>query len=199
MTVELQDDHKDPPRHRWGPARWWLHRWPTALAVGLALLDDGVTAYAGLASALALLPALYVVVAAFGRRRWTWPTVVTGLAGFVALREWAVLDPQLTVLAVAAVALGMALLRGRGGGGRAELVLQGVGLVVFGSVAVLAVTVAPHVAVWLVAVGWFGHGIWDFVHLYRDAVVSRSFAEWCGVVDVIVASQMVLLATSWLP
>ena len=28
----------------------------------------------------------------------------------------------------------------------------------------------------------------------RDEVVSRTFAEWCGVIDVLVAAQLLLLA-----
>jgi hypothetical protein len=44
-----------------------------------------------------------------------------------------------------------------------------------------------------VAAGWFLHGIWDFVHLWLDKVVARSYAEWCGVIDVLVAAQLVFL------
>jgi hypothetical protein len=36
------------------------------------------------------------------------------------------------------------------------------------------------------------HGVWDFVHLRADKVVARSYAEWCGVLDVLVAAQLVL-------
>jgi hypothetical protein len=44
-----------------------------------------------------------------------------------------------------------------------------------------------------VAAGWFLHGLWDFVHLRRNAVVSRSYAEWCGVVDILIAVRLVFL------
>ncbi|MGQ0574969.1 MAG: hypothetical protein ACT4RN_12290 [Pseudonocardia sp.] len=40
--------------------------------------------------------------------------------------------------------------------------------------------------------GWLAHGIWDFAHLRADTVVSRSYAEWCGVVDVLVAVGLVV-------
>ena len=40
---------------------------------------------------------------------------------------------------------------------------------------------------YLVAAGWFLHGVWDLVHLRLDKVVARSYAEWCGVVDILVA------------
>ena len=53
-------------------------------------------------------------------------------------------------------------------------------------------TVAPEVARYVLAAGWFGHGVWDLVHLRRDAVVSRSYAEWCGVLDVLIAAELLL-------
>ena len=46
---------------------------------------------------------------------------------------------------------------------------------------------------YVVAVGWFAHGVWDFVHPWADKVVARSFAEWCDVVDVLIAAELVLL------
>jgi hypothetical protein len=51
--------------------------------------------------------------------------------------------------------------------------------------------------VWLVAAGWLTHAAWDVVHLRRDAVIARSFAEWCAVVDVLVAVQLVVAGASW--
>jgi hypothetical protein len=37
------------------------------------------------------------------------------------------------------------------------------------------------------------HGLWDFVHLWLDKIVTGSYAEWCAVVDVLVAAQLVFL------
>jgi hypothetical protein len=51
--------------------------------------------------------------------------------------------------------------------------------------------VDPDLGRYLVAAGWFGHGIWDFVHLKLDKVVARSYAEWCGVLDVLIAAELV--------
>jgi hypothetical protein len=51
--------------------------------------------------------------------------------------------------------------------------------------------VDPDLGRYLVAAGWFLHGIWDFVHLRADKVVARSYAEWCGVVDVLIAVELV--------
>jgi hypothetical protein len=34
---------------------------------------------------------------------------------------------------------------------------------------------------YLVAVGLLGHAAWDAIHWRRNTIVTRSFAEWCGV------------------
>lgn len=49
----------------------------------------------------------------------------------------------------------------------------------------------PDLARYLVAAGWLLHGVWDFIHLKLDKVVARSFAEWCGVIDVVIAVELV--------
>jgi hypothetical protein len=50
-------------------------------------------------------------------------------------------------------------------------------------------------AVLLCEAGWSlaRLGMWDFVYLRLDKVVARSYAEWCGVFDILVAAQLVLL------
>ncbi|MGW0478942.1 hypothetical protein [Nonomuraea sp. NPDC003214] len=45
----------------------------------------------------------------------------------------------------------------------------------------------------MIAAGWLLHGIWDFVHLRRGKVVARSYAEWCGVLDALIAFELVFL------
>jgi hypothetical protein len=37
------------------------------------------------------------------------------------------------------------------------------------------------------------HGVWDFVYLRLDKVVARSYAEWRGVLDILIAAGLVLL------
>jgi hypothetical protein len=46
---------------------------------------------------------------------------------------------------------------------------------------------------YIVAAGWFGHAAWNFAHLRADKVVSRSFAEWCTVFDVLRAVGILIL------
>ena len=53
--------------------------------------------------------------------------------------------------------------------------------------------VDPELGRWVVAAGWFLHGVWDFVYLRLDKVVARSYAEWRGVPDILIAAGLVLL------
>lgn len=184
---------------RVGELGWWWRRWPTVVAVASAVLVGGDGDVGGLVTALPLLPMIYVVLAAVGRRWLSWPVLVVSLGGFVALREWGVVAPSTMVVGVAAAGLAVGLARHRAPGGRREVLVQGIGAVAFVGLAVLAALTAPQVSLWLVAAAWFGHGVWDFVHLHRDAVVTRSYAEWCGVLDVLTAAQVVLFVVSSAP
>ncbi|MFE0738378.1 hypothetical protein [Streptomyces sp. NPDC058855] len=126
------------------------HRWPTFLALALAVVTfaDGSPPAGFLASLLVAMPVCYLVFGALRgelRRRRTLGVQLLGLAGFTA-------------------------------------------------VALLALSVSVPLALYVVAAGWLGHAVWDFVHLRSGAVVPRAWAEWCGVVDASGALAMALLA-----
>jgi hypothetical protein len=170
--------------------RWWvLRRWPTLLAVGVGVLMWGADVVS-LRELLVLLPLEYVVMAAVGVRRASWPVLVLCFAAFVGLTAQELVDVETALLVIAAVALAAGLFRRQG---KSALLVSGVGLVVFGGVALLAVDQSPDVARYLVAAGWFGHGLWDFAHLRANKTVSRSYAEWCGVLDVLVAAMLITM------
>jgi hypothetical protein len=169
-------------------------RWPTALALGMSALtfggsgtDEGVDTFAQI---LPLLPLLYLVVAKLRRRQATWPGLVVGLVAVIVLRA-------LDVIAPAAVFSAVALLVLVWGAADGQLRrpdpfrVQALGMLGFGVVALAGLVVDPDLGRYLVAAGWFLHGVWDFVHLKLDRVVARSFAEWCGVVDVVIAAELV--------
>jgi hypothetical protein len=111
------------------------------------------------------------------RRQWTgslwsrWPTALAAIALIVLV--WSAVDGQLF----------------RSG----EFQLQALGMVGFGALTLVGLAVDPGAARYVVATAWLLHGVWDFVHLWRDRVVRRSYAEWCGVVDVLVAFGLVFL------
>ena len=183
-----QVEHDPPGRSR----RPVLRRWPTVLAAGLAVAnlgggesDDAVQA---LADVLLLLPLLYLIVAAMRRRRASWPVLVVLVAAMIALWAVDVVAPSAVVVAVALLVLVVGAVRGQLASGTFRL--QAWGMLGFGVVALAGLAVDPDLGRYVVAAGWFGHGIWDLVHLRADKVVSRSYAEWCAVVDVLIAIEL---------
>jgi hypothetical protein len=56
---------------------------------------------------------------------------------------------------------------------------------------VLAVPAA--VGGYLVAAGLLGHATWDAVHWRANRIVSRSFAEWCGVLDLVIGVGLLVV------
>ncbi|CAL9572631.1 hypothetical protein SUDANB121_04899 [Nocardiopsis dassonvillei] len=177
--------------------RFLLARWPTALA----LLAAAATAGGGgsedpahtFADILPLLPLVYLVMAKVGERyRYlTWPLVLASFAAVTGLGATGLAAPSTVFTGLALLVLVWSVLDGhlfRSG----TLRLQALGMLVFGGLGLLGLAVDPELARYLVAAGWFLHGAWDFYHLWKDRVVSRSFAEWCGVVDLWVAAELVL-------
>jgi hypothetical protein len=168
--------------------RFLLRRWPTALAIGLELVSWGI----GLVRAgqiLPLLPALYVIVVVLRRRGASWPVLIAsfGLLFLLQLQSW--VNPTVAIVALASAIAAVGLFRRLD---RSELLVQTAGLILFGGLALVGLIVAPEIARYVLAAGWFGHGLWDLVHLRRDKVVSRSYAEWCGVLDVLIAAELLL-------
>lgn len=179
------------------PRRWnvVLRRWPTAVAVGMTVLlsgGSGAEEVASLAQVLPLLPLLYLVVAKLGRPRASWPVLVILLGGYTLLRALDLVAPAavVTVLALAVLAWGAF----DGAFSERAFRAQALGMAGFGAIALAGLIVEPDVSRYVVAAGWLFHGIWDFVHLRKRAVVSGSYAEWCGVVDVLIAADLIFLA-----
>ncbi|WP_062436875.1 hypothetical protein [Herbidospora daliensis] len=171
-----------------------LDRWPTALALALSAATFGGTesaeGVASFASILVLLPLLYLVVAKLEARRATWPLLVAGIALVVVLRALDLVAPAAVFSALALIVLLWSVVDGhlfRSG----TLQVQALGMLAFGALGLIGLAVHPDLARYLVAAGWFFHGVWDFVHLRRDKVVARSFAEWCGVIDVVIAIELI--------
>lgn len=180
--------------HRgWG--RTLLERWPTALALVMTAAtfgggdsDEGVRS---LADALLLLQLGYLVVAKLRRRQASWPVIVAAFALIFALRLLDVISPAAVLAALALVVLIWGAVDGQLR--RPDpLRVQALGMVGFGVLALGGLVVDPDLGRWLVAAGFFLHGVWDFVYFKLDRVVARSHAEWCAVLDVLIAVELVL-------
>jgi hypothetical protein len=174
-----------------------LARWPTALAVGLAALalDDarseaGMRSLAGIILVLALE---YLIVAKLQRRQATWPVITVTFLVTIALQELDVVAPSAVFVVVALVVLVWGAVDGqllRPGAFR----IQALGMLGFGALALAGLLADPDLGRWLVAAGWFLHGVWDFVYFKLDKVVARSYAESCGVSDILIAAELILLS-----
>jgi hypothetical protein len=169
-------------------------RWPTVLGVALGadvFLGEvtGTTTH-GYARLLMLMPLLYVVLAVLRLRRATWPVFGVLIGLFVLLRPQDHVEPAVVLLAAA---LG-ATIWGAGHGRHREhdFRVQLAGMAGFVAVALAGLALHPDLGRYLVAAGMLGHGIWDWVHLAKDRTVSRSYAEWCGALDVAVAVGLVV-------
>ncbi|MGW4872633.1 hypothetical protein [Streptomyces chartreusis] len=182
------------------PAAGIRRRWPTVLAVAVVALNvatsgsqDLADAVGGFGETLPLLPLIYLMVNQLGEPRFTWPVLGAGLVAVFGLAAQDTVAPSTVLVGLAAILLLWGAVRGTPHG-RAVLGVQAGGAVLFCGLALAGLAVDADLGRYLVAAGWFLHGVWDFVHLWRDKVVSRTFAEWCGVIDVLVAAQLLFLA-----
>jgi hypothetical protein len=146
----------------------------------------------GLAGALPLLALAYLAAAALQRRQATWVVAVVAVASLAALRLQDWVDPIVVVLAVAMALVLWGTVAGRWARVPA-LKLETAGMIVFTGFALVALSVDPEIGRYVVAAGWLGHAAWDAAHLRANAVVSRSFAEWCAVFDVLRAVGIIAL------
>jgi hypothetical protein len=190
------DDGSPHARDRW--TNLLVHRWPTALGVAVAALtalDLKVDAgFVSSLSALVVVMALvYVGAAALGRPRASWVVLLAGLPVAFFDPPTSAINPSVVILAVAALFLVVGVMRGR----LREpvgLPLQAAGVLVFGATALAALYVAPALGAYLVALALLGHAAWDAYHYLRDRVVTRSYAEFCGIADLLLGAAILFTA-----
>ncbi|MFF4624576.1 hypothetical protein [Nonomuraea jabiensis] len=179
----------------------WIHvlkgRWPTAVALGLTFLtlssgSDLSSEVRSVAQILPALPLLYLVAAKLGRPALSWPLLGVGMVIIIGSRLLDLVAPSTVLLALALVVLVWGVIDGhsrRSG----EFRIQAIGMIGFGALALAGLALDPEIGRYVVAAGWLLHGVWDFVHLRRGKVVARSYAEWCGVLDVLIAFELIFL------
>lgn len=167
---------------------WLIQRWPTLVAAGLALISWGIPPMRAM-HFLPILPLLYVVVTGMGRRALTWPAAFVATGAFLILESLGV--DTFTAIAAAAVAFaGVGAVAGR----VRDVAIQSAAFIAFFGLSLVAMSLEFTAGTLLIAAGWAGHGLWDLWHLLRDRAVSRTFAEWCAVVDLLAAAGLVVMA-----
>ena len=65
---------------------------------------------------------------------------------------------------------------------------QAAGMLAFGAAGLVAFYADPALGGYLVAFALLSHAAWDAYHYLRDRVVARSYAEFCGVLDLLVGA-----------
>jgi len=194
-TTEIQMDsaaYAAPEPRRWAVAL--KRRWPTWLAIALALwtAGDDPDSRTGLSEALLLFALGYLAAAALQQRQATWLIASLAIGALAALRlqDWA--DPSLVLLIAALALVVWAAVHGQLWPPGAVM-FETVGVVGFGAIALLAMSLDYQLGGYLLAAGWFAHAAWDFAHYRADKVVSRSFAEWCAVFDALGAVGILIV------
>jgi hypothetical protein len=171
-----------------------LKWWPTLIGIAFALaVGLGV---GGGFPAIVLVCAVIYVLAAVARRPWVaWlGFLVTGPAvaiGPILDAEW------LSLVIIGAFGLVLVVIGIVRGTWRVpEYRMQLIGVVAFAAAALLAYLASPPLAGILIAAGLLAHGAWDVVHHRRNAVVSRSYAEFCAVLDLVLAIVVIVITVT---
>ena len=191
ITNDSHRARQSPGRRRWTDVL--MHRWPTALGIAVAALaaydiEDGLE-FAALTVLMALV---YLGAAALDRRRFAWVVLIAGLAVLTVIPSASEVVPSVGFLVVALVFLVLGVARGlwrRPSG----LPLQTAGMLAFGSTVLMALYVEPNLGGKLVAFALIGHAAWDAYHYLRDRVVAGSYAEFCGVLDLLVGAAILFM------
>ena len=197
-TDDSPHAHQVPDRSRWTDVL--LHRWPTALGIAVAAmtvfdLEIDAGSVSSLSALVVLMALVYVGAAALDRRSASWVVFLAGFAVVVVFLDLldSAIDPSVVLLVAAPLFLVLGVARGRlrrpGG-----LPLQTVEMLTFGSIGLVALYVDPDLGGKLVAIALLGHAAWDAYHYLRDRVVARSYAEYCGVLDLLVGAAILVMA-----
>ena len=173
-----------------------LKWWPTLAAIalaGLIALDmSGGNEFA--APVLAASGLVYLGAAAFGRPSTAWPLFFGTFLVITATKfRLITIDATWIFLGFAALFVAYGLLRGTARP-MAGLPLQTIAMIAFGTTAAIALIAGEDLGAYLVAAGLLGHAAWDVYHHRLNKVVTRSMAEFCCVLDTLLAVVIVVAA-----
>jgi len=186
--VLVMTEHAPHLTTRTAPRPWLARRWPSALALPVVALSVwGMADGRDVAFVVVLAGVCYLVAAMIGRPASAWWIAVLGSIPVTAAMLLDV-DSSIMLFAVAVAALLVAATRRFAGLGAQAGAALG-----FGLIAPLALATGPTVGGLLVAGGLLGHAAWDAYHHRVNRVVTRSYAEWCGVVDALLGLAVLLV------
>jgi hypothetical protein len=189
---------ENPTAPRDGAAVRLLRRWPTAAGILFAAALSaafwwGLSQTPHAAQVLTAAGVVYLGSAAVGSRRAAWPlfavTFVIIGAGFAA----PAFDPVWAMIVVAVVLVGYGVIRGslRPTWG---MPLQGLAMAVIAMIALGVTLLGEPAAGLVVGAGLLAHAGWDLHHLRSRRVVDLSMAEFCAVLDTILALNVIAVA-----
>jgi hypothetical protein len=166
-----------------------LKWWPTLSAIALAgFIALDMSGANQLAPVLAASGLVYLGAAAFGRPSTAWPLFFGTFIVITAAKfGLTTIDPTWILFGLAALLVAYGLVRGAVG-----LPLQTIAIIAFGTTAAIALVVGNDLGAYLVAAGLLGHAAWDVHHHRINKVVTRSMAEFCCVLDSLLAVVIVV-------
>ena len=191
ITNDSHRARQSPGRRRWTDVL--MHRWPSALGIAVASLaafdlQDGLE----FAALIVLMALVYLGAAALDRRWSAWVVLLAGLLLAFFIPSTSEVVPSVVLLVAALVFLALGVARGQLGK-PAGLPLQTAGMLAFGSTALVALYVDQNLGGKLVAIAILGHAAWDAYHFLRNRVVSRSYAEFCAVLDLLLGAAILYM------
>jgi hypothetical protein len=178
-------------------SRHSLQWWPTVAGIGFAAfvaLDmfRGEERGHELASIVAASGLVYLVASALKRPSTAWLVFIGSVVVITIAKIGPTgFDATWLLIGLAVLFAGYGVLHGamRPPGG---LPLQAIAMVAFGAVAGIALFVEEVIGAYLVAAGLLAHAAWDAYHHRAGKVVSRSMAEFCFVLDVVLAAAIII-------
>jgi hypothetical protein len=170
-------------------------RWPSALGLVMIAATSFRGADVYVVTLVTMIAALcYLAAAATARRKAAWIAFAI-TAAMVPIGVLTRLDLTIPLVVIAVLLVGYGLFTLTRDGWR-ELTIQSAGFAGFTAVSLIALNLGPAFAAYVAAAAVIGHGVWDLVHHHRDLVVTRSFAEFCAVLDF--GMGALLLVVTWM-
>lgn len=181
----------------WRSLQWWPSLAGAAFAVFVALdLFSGEEDGRDLAAVVAASGLVYLAAASLQRPWIAWPVFFASVLVITTARlGWIGFDATWVLFAAAGLFIAYGILspvRQPFPG----LPLQSLAMAGFGAVAAVALYINQVAGAYLVAAGLLAHAGWDAYHHWENRVVIRSMAEFCFVLDTLLAIAIVL-ATVW--